>query len=121
MEAYFNKLLIGLGDKLVLFDIYKQKLIARAISDDLSSPVNTISIHGLKIFITQMTSSFSLMKINHKNKCFELIGQDAIDRFVTCSCLVDGEGGLMAGGDKFGNLFVSRITEKIKGDFEEIK
>ena len=51
------------------------------------------------------------MKINHKNKCFELIGQDAIDRFVTCSCLVDGEGGLMAGGDKFGNLFVSRITE----------
>lgn len=55
-------------------------------------------------------ASFSLMKINHKDKCFEVVGQDAIDRFTTCACLMDGEGGLIAGGDKYGNFYISRIT-----------
>jgi splicing factor 3B subunit 3 len=115
MDIYFSKLLVGVGTKLVLFDIYKQKLVLRATSDTLSSPINTINVHGQKIFLTQVTESFSLMRINHKTKCFELVGQDTLDRFTTCACLMDGEGGVMAGGDKFGNFFVSKSTESKHG------
>ena len=39
-----------------------------------------------------------------------MIGQDALGRFTTCACLMDGEGGLMAGGDKFGNFYISKAT-----------
>lgn len=90
MEAYFSQLLVGVGRKLMLFDIYKQKLVPRAVSDLLSSPIITIHVDGPKIFITQVFESFSLLKHNPKNKCFDLIGQDFIDRFTVCSCLMDG-------------------------------
>ena len=110
MDAYFNKLLVGVGQKLFLFDIYKQKLVARAISDKFLSPICTIHVNGQKIFITQRMESFTLLKVNHKNKCFDVIGQDSLSRFSVCACLVDGEGGLMAGGDKFGNFYASRLT-----------
>ena len=54
MDTYFNKLLVGVGRRLILFDIYKQKLVARALSDTLSSPICTIHINGQRIFITQV-------------------------------------------------------------------
>mgnify|MGYP000887076205 FL=1 len=111
MESYFSQLLVGVGRKLMLYDIYKQKLVVRAISDMLSSPICTIHVDEEKIFITQVYESFSLMKFNPKNKCFDLIGQDFIDRFTTCACLMDGEAGVMAGGDKFGNFYVSKMSE----------
>ncbi len=110
MDVYFNKLLVGVGRKLMLFEICKQKLVLRAISDTLSSPICSINVSEQKIFLTQVMESFSLMKINHKNKCLELVGQDFLDRFTTCSCLLDGEAGVMAGGDKFGNFFVSKMS-----------
>ena len=55
MDVYFGKLLAGIGHRLVLYDIYKQKLIARAASDYLASPINTINVHGQMIFLTQIT------------------------------------------------------------------
>jgi len=90
MEAYFSQLLVGVGRKLMLFDIYKQKLVARAVGDLLSSPIVNIHVDGPKIFLTQIFESFSLVKHNPKNKCFDLIGQDFIDRFTVSSCLMDG-------------------------------
>jgi splicing factor 3B subunit 3 len=111
MNSYFNKLLVGVGHKLMLYDIFKQKLVERATSDKLSSPILSIHVEEQKIFLTQVSQSFTLMKIDHKTKFFELIGQDSLERFTTCACLMDGEAGLMAGGDKFGNFFVSKLTE----------
>jgi hypothetical protein len=96
---------------LILFDIFKQKLVLRATSDTLASPVCSLHVCGQKIFLTQVMESFSLFKINHKSKSFDLIGQDFLERFTTCSCLIDEEVGLMAGADKFGNIFLSKMSE----------
>ena len=54
MDSYFSKLIVGVGHHLYLFDIYKQKLVERAMSDTLASPVSTIHVTGQKIFITQV-------------------------------------------------------------------
>jgi splicing factor 3B subunit 3 len=128
MDVYFSKLLVGVDRKLMLFDIYKQKLVLRASSDTLSSPICSISVYGQKIFLTQIMSSFSVLRINHKTKCFETVGQDFLDRFTTCGCLLDGEAGVMAGGDKFGNFFVSKMSEstdlsmiEMRAELEEVK
>lgn len=90
MDIYFGKLLVGVDRRLMLFDIYKQKLVLRASSDLLTSPLCSINVYGQKIFLTQVMASFSLMRINYKTKCFETIGQDFLDRFTSCGCLLDG-------------------------------
>lgn len=89
MDIYLGKLLVGVEKKLMLFDIFKQKLIVRATSDTLDSPVCSLHVCGQKIFMTQIMESFSLLKINHKSKSFDLVGQDFLERFTTCSCLID--------------------------------
>jgi hypothetical protein len=40
------------------------------------------------------------------------VGEDILPRFVSCACLVDGDYGVIAGGDKFGNFFVSKLSER---------
>lgn len=100
-----------MGRRLLLFDIYKQKLVLRASSDLLNSAVMSIHVDGPKIFLTQVFESFSLMKHNPKNKCFDLIGQDFIERFSVSSCVMDGDAGVLAGGDKYGNFYVSKMSE----------
>jgi len=52
MEAYLDKLIVGVGKKLVLFDILNSKLILRASREGLSSMVQSISVEGEKIIIS---------------------------------------------------------------------
>lgn len=54
--------------------------------------------------------SFSLYRRDIANKTFDFIAEDILPRYVTVSTLIDADYGMLAGADKFGNLFVSKIT-----------
>lgn len=58
-------------------------------------------------------NSFTLFRHNPQARTFEYVGEDILPRFVTAAQLVDGDYGVIAGGDKFGNLFVSKLSESI--------
>jgi hypothetical protein len=57
-------------------------------------------------------NSFTLFRHNPLNKIFEYVGEDILPRFISCACLIDGDYGVIAGGDKFGNFFVSKLSER---------
>ena len=42
MQLYENKLLMGVGSALTLYEIGKKKLLKKAELKDLTSPINTI-------------------------------------------------------------------------------
>ena len=44
MEAFFNKLIVGVGRKLMLFEILGSKLVLRAVREGLRSLVQNISV-----------------------------------------------------------------------------
>ena len=52
MEAYLDKLIVGVGKKLMLFEIMAKKLVLLAVREDLRSLVQTISVEGEKIIIS---------------------------------------------------------------------
>ena len=52
MEAYLDKLIVGVGKKLILFEILSKKLLLRAVREGLRSLVQTISVEGEKIIIS---------------------------------------------------------------------
>ena len=56
-------------------------------------------------------NSFTVLRLNMADKTFDYIGEDILPRYTTTTTLLDGEYGVMAGGDKFGTLFVSKFTE----------
>jgi hypothetical protein len=44
MEVYLDKLLVGVGKKLILYDIYSSKLLIKAVRPNLSSYLNNIAV-----------------------------------------------------------------------------
>jgi len=70
MEVYDDKLLVGVGKTLKMFDVSKNKLVLRADKGGLGSPINHICSEGEKIFTTQTMNSFTLFRHNPLNKTF---------------------------------------------------
>jgi hypothetical protein len=111
MEVYLDKLLVGVGRRLVLFEIYSSKLLLKAARLGLASFVNSISVEGEKIITSEVFNSFTVYRLNPVEKSFDYIGEDLLPRFLSTSFLLDGEYGVIAGGDKFGNFFISKFSE----------
>lgn len=44
MEVYLDKLLVGVGKKLILFEIYPSKLLMKAVRPSISSYLNSIAV-----------------------------------------------------------------------------
>jgi hypothetical protein len=60
--------------------------------------------------LTETANSFQLLK--QKGEMFNLLSDDILPRFVSCSNLIDPRAGIMAGGDKMGNFFISKVSSK---------
>ena len=46
MEVYLDKLLVGVGKKLILYDIFSSKLLLKALRPNLNSYINSIAVEG---------------------------------------------------------------------------
>lgn len=44
MEVFLDKLLVGVGKKLHLYDIYSSKLLLKAVRSGLASYINSIAV-----------------------------------------------------------------------------
>lgn len=110
MEVYLDKLLVGVGKKLILFDIFASKLLIRAVRASLPSYLNSIVVEGEKIITSELFNSFTIYRLNSIEKTFDYIGEDILPRFISASFILDGNYGVIAGGDKFGNFFVSKFS-----------
>jgi len=55
-------------------------------------------------------NSFTLLRHNPLSKTFEYVGEDILPRFISTAHLIDGDYGVIAGGDKFGNFFISKLS-----------
>lgn len=111
MEVYFDKLLVGVGKKLILYEIFNSKLMLRAVRGGVTSYINNICVEGEKIITSEVSNSFIVYRLNSIEKSFDYVGEDILPRFLSTTCLLDGDYGVVAGGDKFGTFFVSKFSE----------
>jgi hypothetical protein len=111
MEVYLDKLLVGVGRKLIMYDIFGSKLLLRAVRPNLGSYLNNIAVEGEKIITSEVFNSFIVYRLNMPDKSFDYIGEDILPRFLSASHILDGNYGVIAGADKFGSFFVSKFSE----------
>ncbi len=110
MEPFFKgqKILAGIGKSLRLYEIGKKKLLTKAEIKNLPSNVNQIKTIGKKIFVTSVSDSYHLFKYIPEEHTFYDIAQDHLPKFITAMNIIDSE--TVCAGDKFGNLFIGRLT-----------
>lgn len=69
--------------------------------------MTSIQVMGERIYVGDLQESFHYMRYKRAENSLYIYADDIVPRHVTAGLLMDYD--TMAGGDKFGNLFMTRL------------
>ncbi|KAJ3272626.1 Splicing factor 3B subunit 3 [Terramyces sp. JEL0728] len=106
-----GRLLVGVGSVLRIYELGKKKLLRKCESK--AFPHNIIKLHtqGDRIMASDASESIQFAQYRHFDNRIVIFADDPTPRWMTCSALLDYD--TVAGGDKFGNIFIGRLDAEI--------
>lgn len=117
LSPFQGRLLAGVGNVLRIYDMGKKKLLRKCENRDFPRMIKTLHTSGSRIIVGDISQSFLYVKYRHYENQLLIFADDTAPRWVTASCMLDYDS--MAGGDKFGNVFICRLPQEIAQDVEE--
>jgi splicing factor 3B subunit 3 len=135
--AFQGRLVAGVGKALRIYDMGKKKLLRKvenkvrahvasaergAGADDpagqtFNSPIVTLATQGSRIVVGAMQESISYAVYKAPENRLLVFADDMQPRWTTAACMVDYN--TVAGGDRFGNVFVNRLDAKVSDQVDE--
>ncbi|KAF2197785.1 hypothetical protein GQ43DRAFT_483846 [Delitschia confertaspora ATCC 74209] len=120
MLAFKGKLAIGVGNDLSLYDCGRRSLLRKAQAK-ACTPTRIVGLktQGSRLIVSDLRESVTYVvhkDIVHPNRLIPFI-DDSVPRWTTCTDMVDYE--TVAGGDKFGNLWMVRCPLKVSEHADE--
>jgi len=112
-----GRLLVGSGKVLRVYELGKKKLLRKCENKGFPNFITTLDAIGDRIIVGDVQESFTFCKYHRNENRITVFADDSCPRWITASCLLDYD--TMVGADKFGNIFVARLPEKINDDLEE--
>ena len=125
--AFQGKLLAGVGRSLRLYEIGIQRLLRKHDSDVCPLPLAcwksalTVQVshkkivglesQGNRVMIADVQESVSFAMYKHVDNKFLVFCDDYISRWTTASVMMDYD--TIAGGDKFGNIWIMRCSSDV--------
>ena len=106
---FCNQLIAGVGNALRLYEFGKKKLLRKAECADFPNFVTTIHGSGDRVYVGDVQESFHYIKYKKEDSTLYVAADDTTPRHVTSAVPLDYD--TMCGGDKFGNVFVTRLTK----------
>ena len=116
MCAFQGKLLVGVGAILRLYDVGKKQLLRKCesrvnyINKAFPKHIIKLQTQGDRIYATDATESVQFASYRNFDNKIVVFADDPIPRLMTTSTVLDFN--TMAGGDKFGTVFVSRLDDE---------
>lgn len=120
MCAFQDRLLVGVGRILRMYDLGKRKLLRKCESKQVANLVATITCsrtNNQRIFVGDIQESFTLMKYRRDENVLSVFADDTYPRYLVSSGVYDDD--TVLGGDKFGNLCVLQVTEDTNDDLDD--
>lgn len=117
MAAYKDRLLVGAGSTLKLYDLGKKKLLRKCEYRGLPCEIATLHTQGPRIYVGDAQDSFFFMKYKKQENALYVFADDSIPRHITAATSLDYD--TVAGGDRFGNVFVLRLPPEVSAAVEE--
>lgn len=112
-----GRLLVGVGKVLRIYDMGKKKLLRKCENKNFPNVISAIHTQGDRIICADVQESFHFVKYKRSENSLYIFADDTAPRYITASSILDYD--TMAGADKFGNLFVVRLPEKVNEDIED--
>ena len=115
--SFQGRLLAGIGKDLRIYDLGMRQLLRKAQAEIAPNVIVGLQTQGSRIVVSDVQESITMVVYKfQENKLIPFV-DDTISRWTTCTTMVDYE--TVAGGDKFGNLWLLRCPPKASEEADE--
>lgn len=117
-HSFQGNVLVGIKNLLRLYSFGQKKLLKISENRKLPNSICGIESEGNRIFVSDVSESFFYLKYNSTSQQLHVFADNTIPRMLTSSVQLDYD--TLAGGDKFGNFFVTRVPKDVVEDVEDL-
>ncbi|KAK2739201.1 pre-mRNA-splicing factor rse1 [Myotisia sp. PD_48] len=115
--AFQGRLLAGIGPILRLYDLGMKQLLRKCQAPVTSRVIVGLQTQGSRIVVSDVQESVTFVVYKFQENKLIPFADDIISRWTTCTTMVDYE--TVAGGDKFGNIWLLRCPQKASEEADE--
>ncbi|RHY29842.1 hypothetical protein DYB32_004815 [Aphanomyces invadans] len=116
MCEFQGRLLVSVGKILRIYDLGKKKMLRKCENRNFPSTLVKLTTAGARIYASDNHHSFHFVRYRADDNQLVIFADDFVPRCISASTLVDYD--TMAGGDKFGNVFVARLPSEVSDEVE---
>ncbi|TIC28406.1 hypothetical protein E3Q11_01879 [Wallemia mellicola] len=109
IHAFKGRLLAGVGKALRLYDLGKKRLLRKCENKSFAAGIVNLNVVGSRIYVGDMQESVSFAVYKAPENRLLVFADDIMSRWTTTATPVDYD--TVAGGDKFGNIFITRVDK----------
>jgi splicing factor 3B subunit 3 len=110
-----GQLLAGIGNTLRLYELGQKQLLRKCeLKECVPQRIVTLNSDGNRIYVGDLTHSFHFVKYDPNEGVFRVFADDMSPHWLTSVQPLDYD--TVAGADKFGNLFISRLPSHVRDD-----
>ena len=115
--AFQGRLLAGVGNNVMIYDLGMRQLLRKCQAEITPNLVTGLQTQGSRIIVSDVQESITYCVYKQQENLLIPFIDDMISRWTTCTTMVDYE--TVAGGDKFGNLWLLRCPQKFSEEADE--
>jgi len=112
-----GRLLAGIGKTLRAYDLGLRQLLRKTQAEVAPQLIISLQTQGSRIIVGDIQQSVIYVVYKHESNKLIPFSDDQIARWTTCTTMVDYES--VAGGDKFGNVWIVRCPAKASEEADE--
>ena len=115
--GFQGRLLAGIGRDLRIYDLGLKQLLRKCIAKAAPNLIVGLQTQGSRIIVSDVQESVTYVVYKQQDNKLIPFVDDIVARWTTCTTMVDYE--TVAGGDKFGNLWLVRCPQKVSEEADE--
>jgi splicing factor 3B subunit 3 len=115
--AFQGRLLAGVGADLRIYDLGMKQMLRKCQVQAGTNIITGLQTQGSRIIVSDIQESVTYCVYKQADNKLIPFADDIIARWTTASTMVDYE--TVAGGDKFGNLWLLRCPQKASDEADE--
>ena len=115
--GFQGRLLAGIGNTVRIYDLGMRQLLRKCQAEITPNLVVGLQTQGSRIVVSDVQESVTYCVYKQQDNLLIPFVDDMIARWTTCTTMVDYE--TVAGGDKFGNLWLLRCPQKASEEADE--
>lgn len=115
--AFQGRVALGVGNELFIYDLGKQSMLRKARTATPGQQIVSLKTQGSRIVVGDLQDSVCFVVYDFKSNSLVPFADDTVARWTTAMTMLDYD--TVAGGDKFGNLWIVRCPKQASDMSEE--